>query len=159
VKTSAERAVEIVRGHLGAVAATSTLSFSTRHELAVGIVRALLAGLVALQYIGLRRTLKQNAFIHVFTDWVAHRMAMDPEVVKEGIKDKYGARWDNPFLPGQGSAKPTHLYSTQEIDLYINGLVAEAADATPPVDCTAFLLEYERIKAREQKRTAKRRNI
>lgn len=119
--------------------------------LALGIVRTLLAARIRIVYAGPRRTLTQNAFIHLLFDWLGHNTGMDPDLVKEGILEKYGTRQDNPFLAGGKMVRRTRQYTVDEITPLVEGCFIEAAEAG--VDVVAFIEEWERIK-RERKQQA-----
>lgn len=95
-----------------------------------------------------QRTLKQNAFIHVLFDRLGREMGyVDPELVKEGIKAKYGVKELNP-ITGKLEPKPTHRYETGEIDSIVNGVFIEAAEQG--IDLSRFAAEWERIREKRE---------
>lgn len=126
-------------------------------RIAAEIVEELISAGIELKY-NRRRTLRQNAFIHLLFDYFAKQLADTAENlwagitaahVKEGIKAKYGPRILNPFIEGELIVKPTHLYDTTEIDAIVEGVFVEAGELG--VDMSEFVREWERIKERREK--------
>jgi hypothetical protein len=137
MKSSAERATDAVVSYLGG--ALKIWTTRERETLARGMVRSLLRANIRLEYVGQRRTTTQNNFLHLLFRWLAFRMDnTDADLVKEGIKEKYGPKTDSPF--GGLLPKPTHLLDKiEEVTLLVEGCFLEAAERG--IDVEAFIAE------------------
>ena len=86
-----------------------------------------------------KRTLDENAMFHGIVNEIAHEIAIDPAIVKEGIKEN--PRGPKIVWKGKQIPKPTHLCNTAEMAEYIDIAIQEAAEAG--VDVWTEYTEYE----------------
>lgn len=92
-----------------------------------------------------RRTLTQNGFFHLLCDHVGKRLGMDPALVKEGIKGKYGFYVD---VFHQRVPKPSsQCNKLEEMSALIEGCFQEAGEQG--LDMRDFINEWYRIKEAE----------
>lgn len=73
-----------------------------------------------------KRTLNQNSLFHAIVGEIAIHTGMDPELIKEGIKEQYGPQiigWK-----GKTMAKPSSQCDTSEMGALIDGAILEAAE-------------------------------
>lgn len=96
------------------------------------------------------RTLKQNAFEHLLYDYLGAVIGINPALVKEGIKQKYGPykRVFDKLVP-----IPSHECDIEEMSKRIEGVFIEAGEQEPPVDMNEFIAEWRTIKEREQSKS------
>ncbi len=73
-----------------------------------------------------KRSVNQNAYFHAICGEIARVTGMDRELVKQGLKEQYGARerWKDRLV-----AKPTHLMDKSEMAELIRGAEVEAGEA------------------------------
>lgn len=96
------------------------------------------------------RTLTQNNFFHLLCDYLSHpsRMDMDPGLIKDGIKDRYGYKIE---AFGKLIPKPSHLCDRlEEMSALVEGCFREAASQT--IDMRDFIIHWEEIKRRRSER-------
>jgi len=92
-----------------------------------------------------KRTLNENAMFHAIVGEIAHEIAIDPAIVKEGIKEN--PRGPKIVWKGKQIPKPTHLCNTKEMAEYIDIAIQEAAEAG--VDVWAEYTEHEEWKGKK----------
>ncbi len=95
------------------------------------------------------RTLTQNAFFHKTVAYLAFKMGMDADFVKEGIKVLYGykmrAYGDAGLVP-----KPSHLCNKfEEMSALIEGCFQEAGEQG--IDMRDYILRWEQFKKEKEK--------
>jgi len=89
-----------------------------------------------------RRTITQNNFFHLLCDDLGRELGMDPALVKEGIKQKYGykERFGDVLVP-----KPSSMCNKfEEMSALIEGVFIEAGEQG--VDMREFIAEWKEIK-------------
>jgi hypothetical protein len=74
-----------------------------------------------------RRSLPQNALFHALCGEIARITGMDSTLVKEGVKDLYGAKI--PGIHGRLIPKPSHLCDKMEMADLIMGAEVELTEA------------------------------
>ena len=74
-----------------------------------------------------RRSLPQNALFHALCGEIARITCMDSTLVKEGVKDLYGAKI--PGIHGRLIPKPSHLCDKMEMADLIMGAEVELTEA------------------------------
>jgi len=72
------------------------------------------------------RSLSSNAYFHALVGEIARATGMDRELIKQGIKEQYGAKM--PY-GGRLVCKPSHLMDSEEFSELIRGAEIEATDA------------------------------
>lgn len=72
------------------------------------------------------RSLSSNAYLHAIIGEIARATGMDRELIKQGIKEQYGAKM---AYNGRLVCKPSHLMDTEEFSELIRGAEVEASDA------------------------------
>lgn len=72
------------------------------------------------------RSLSSNAYFHAIIGEIARATGMDRELIKQGIKEQYGAKM---AYNGRLVCKPSHLMDTQEFSELIRGAEIEATEA------------------------------
>lgn len=89
------------------------------------------------------RTLSQNAFFHKTVGYLAFKLGMDADFVKEGIKDLYGYRMK--VYQGSLIPKPSHLCNKfEEMNALIQGCFIEAGEQG--IDMHDYIHKWERYK-------------
>ena len=72
------------------------------------------------------RSLSSNAYLHAIIGEIASATGMDRELIKQGIKEQYGAKM---AYNGRLVCKPSHLMDTEEFSELIRGAEIEATEA------------------------------
>jgi len=72
------------------------------------------------------RSLSSNAYFHAIIGEIASATGMDRELIKQGIKEQYGAKM---AYNGRLVCKPSHLMDSTEFSELIRGAEIEATDA------------------------------
>ncbi len=94
------------------------------------------------------RTLSQNAFFHKTVAYLAFKLGMDAEFVKEGIKDLYGYRMK--VYQGSLIPKPSHLCNKfEEMNALIEGCFREAGEQQ--IDMRDYIQKWEEFKKDKDK--------
>ena len=97
-----------------------------------------------------RRTLKQNSYFHKLCQLLAQYDGSDPDLIKDGIKEKYGYKVETPL--GNLVPKPSHLCDIgDEMHALIRGCVIEGADRG--CDTSQWEIDYKAIKEKENETT------
>lgn len=97
-----------------------------------------------------KRTLSQNAFFHLLISEIAfkiygQRTEYLTDLIKQGIKEKYGYRIESPFDRNIFIPKPSRQCNKfEEFSVLIEGCFNELIELD--YDITEFLKQYEKIK-------------
>lgn len=96
-----------------------------------------------------RRTLNQNALFHAIIGEISRDQGADFDLLKEGIKERYGVRERVTFgNKVYEVAKPSHLCDTVEMGKLIDGALLEAAELG--IDVLSYRVDWNEIRKRNE---------